>query len=144
MLRDAETALPPRDKRQAGWGVSGSNEQIPALPKHQLSPLCRAAPGRVVLPCGARGPPCRLTPAPFVPASSSVNISISAVQTLVRRGENITVMCTVSGNEILNFNWVYPGLEVSAGQGSCGRLPLFPRAYLGLARRTRPVGPVSP
>uniref|UniRef100_A0A7M4FYV5 Platelet-derived growth factor receptor beta n=2 Tax=Crocodylus porosus TaxID=8502 RepID=A0A7M4FYV5_CROPO len=46
-----------------------------------------------------------------IQSSSSVNISISAVQTLVRRGENITVMCTVSGNEILNFNWVYPRLE---------------------------------
>uniref|UniRef100_A0A8B9PPA6 Platelet-derived growth factor receptor beta n=1 Tax=Apteryx owenii TaxID=8824 RepID=A0A8B9PPA6_APTOW len=39
---------------------------------------------------------------------SSVNVSISAVQTMVRQGENITLMCTVSGNELVNFNWAYP------------------------------------
>ncbi|NWX83589.1 PGFRB factor, partial [Nothoprocta pentlandii] len=39
---------------------------------------------------------------------SSVNVSISAVQTVVRQGENITLMCTVSGNELVNFNWAYP------------------------------------
>uniref|UniRef100_A0A8D2PKT5 Platelet-derived growth factor receptor-like protein n=1 Tax=Zosterops lateralis melanops TaxID=1220523 RepID=A0A8D2PKT5_ZOSLA len=39
---------------------------------------------------------------------SSVNVSISAVQTMVRQGENVTVMCTVSGNELVNFNWDYP------------------------------------
>uniref|UniRef100_A0A8C8STV8 Platelet-derived growth factor receptor beta n=1 Tax=Pelusios castaneus TaxID=367368 RepID=A0A8C8STV8_9SAUR len=42
---------------------------------------------------------------------SSLNISISAVQTVVKRGENITVMCTVSGNEILDFEWFYPRRE---------------------------------
>uniref|UniRef100_A0A672TXA3 Platelet-derived growth factor receptor-like protein n=2 Tax=Strigops habroptila TaxID=2489341 RepID=A0A672TXA3_STRHB len=39
---------------------------------------------------------------------SSVNVSISAVQTIVRQGENVTLMCTVSGNELVNFNWDYP------------------------------------
>uniref|UniRef100_A0A8V0YR75 receptor protein-tyrosine kinase n=1 Tax=Gallus gallus TaxID=9031 RepID=A0A8V0YR75_CHICK len=39
---------------------------------------------------------------------SSVNVSISAVQTVVRQGENVTLMCTVSGNELVNFNWDYP------------------------------------
>ncbi|CAN8189945.1 unnamed protein product [Coccothraustes coccothraustes] len=39
---------------------------------------------------------------------SSVNVSISAVQTMVRQGENVTIMCTVSGNELVNFNWDYP------------------------------------
>lgn len=43
---------------------------------------------------------------------SSVNVSISAVQTMVRQGENITVMCTVSGNELVNFNWDYPRKQV--------------------------------
>lgn len=50
------------------------------------------------------------TPSPV----SSVNVSISAVQTIVRRGENITLMCTVSGNELVNFNWDYPRKQVSA------------------------------
>lgn len=45
---------------------------------------------------------------------SSVNVSISAVQTVVRQGENITLMCTVSGNELVNFNWDYPRKQVSA------------------------------
>lgn len=48
------------------------------------------------------------------PTVSSVNVSISAVQTMVRQGENVTVMCTVSGNELVNFNWDYPRKQVSA------------------------------
>lgn len=48
------------------------------------------------------------------PTVSSVNVSISAVQTVVRQGENITLMCTVSGNELVNFNWDYPRKQVSA------------------------------
>jgi len=43
-----------------------------------------------------------------------VNVSISAVQTVVRQGENVTLMCTVSGNELVNFNWDYPRKQVSA------------------------------
>uniref|UniRef100_A0A8D0GE82 Platelet-derived growth factor receptor beta n=1 Tax=Sphenodon punctatus TaxID=8508 RepID=A0A8D0GE82_SPHPU len=39
---------------------------------------------------------------------SSMNISISATQTVLRRGENITVMCTVRGIELVNFSWTYP------------------------------------
>uniref|UniRef100_A0A452GQ08 Platelet-derived growth factor receptor beta n=1 Tax=Gopherus agassizii TaxID=38772 RepID=A0A452GQ08_9SAUR len=42
---------------------------------------------------------------------SSLNVSISAVQAVVRRGENITVMCTVSGNEVVDFSWFYPRQE---------------------------------
>ncbi|XP_074865445.1 platelet-derived growth factor receptor beta isoform X2 [Carettochelys insculpta] len=42
---------------------------------------------------------------------SSLNVSISAVQTMVKRGENITVMCTVSGNEVVDFSWFYPRQE---------------------------------
>lgn len=33
---------------------------------------------------------------------------------MVRQGENVTVMCTVSGNELVNFNWDYPRKQVSA------------------------------
>lgn len=50
------------------------------------------------------------------PTVSSVNVSISAVQTMVRQGENVTVMCTVSGNELVSFNWDYPRKQVSAPQ----------------------------
>ncbi|EMP24693.1 Beta-type platelet-derived growth factor receptor [Chelonia mydas] len=42
---------------------------------------------------------------------SSLNVSISAVQTVVKQGENITVMCTVSGNEVVDFKWFYPRQE---------------------------------
>lgn len=43
-----------------------------------------------------------------------MNVSISAVQTVVRQGENVTLMCTVSGNELVNFNWDYPRKQVRA------------------------------
>ncbi|XP_075756655.1 platelet-derived growth factor receptor beta isoform X1 [Pelodiscus sinensis] len=42
---------------------------------------------------------------------SSLNVSIGAVQTMVKRGENITVMCTVSDNEVVDFSWSYPRKE---------------------------------
>uniref|UniRef100_A0A8C3S8T8 receptor protein-tyrosine kinase n=1 Tax=Chelydra serpentina TaxID=8475 RepID=A0A8C3S8T8_CHESE len=42
---------------------------------------------------------------------SSLNVSIRAVQTVVKRGEDITVMCTVSGNEVVDFSWFYPRQE---------------------------------
>lgn len=45
------------------------------------------------------------------PSVSSINISVSAVQTVVRQGENITVMCIVTGNEVVNFEWTYPRME---------------------------------
>uniref|UniRef100_A0A8C3S667 Platelet-derived growth factor receptor-like protein n=1 Tax=Chelydra serpentina TaxID=8475 RepID=A0A8C3S667_CHESE len=48
---------------------------------------------------------------------SSLNVSIRAVQTVVKRGEDITVMCTVSGNEVVDFSWFYPRQEVSAAAG---------------------------
>ncbi|XP_030067489.1 platelet-derived growth factor receptor beta [Microcaecilia unicolor] len=39
---------------------------------------------------------------------SSINLSISAVQTFVKQGENLTVICTSTGNEVVQFNWEYP------------------------------------
>lgn len=42
---------------------------------------------------------------------SSINVSVNAVQTVVRQGENITIMCIVTGNEVVNFEWTYPRLE---------------------------------
>nr|XP_033783151.1 platelet-derived growth factor receptor beta [Geotrypetes seraphini]XP_033783152.1 platelet-derived growth factor receptor beta [Geotrypetes seraphini]XP_033783153.1 platelet-derived growth factor receptor beta [Geotrypetes seraphini] len=39
---------------------------------------------------------------------SSINVSISAVQTLVKQGENLTVMCSSFGNEVVKFSWDYP------------------------------------
>lgn len=48
---------------------------------------------------------------------SSINVSVNAVQTVVRQGENITIMCIVTGNEVVNFEWTYPRMEVTLGQG---------------------------
>ncbi|XP_068958831.1 platelet-derived growth factor receptor beta [Petaurus breviceps papuanus] len=42
---------------------------------------------------------------------SSINVSVNAVQTVVRKGENITVLCIVKGNEMVNFDWTYPRME---------------------------------
>lgn len=42
---------------------------------------------------------------------SSINVSVNAVQTVVRQGENITIMCIVTGNEVVNFEWRYPRQE---------------------------------
>ncbi|XP_037657096.1 platelet-derived growth factor receptor beta isoform X2 [Choloepus didactylus] len=42
---------------------------------------------------------------------SSMNSSMDAVQTVVRQGENITVRCTVTGNELVDFRWTYPRKE---------------------------------
>ncbi|KAM5300489.1 platelet-derived growth factor receptor beta isoform 2-T2 [Ctenodactylus gundi] len=42
---------------------------------------------------------------------SSINVSLSAVQTVIRQGENITVTCIVTGNEVVNFEWTYPRME---------------------------------
>ncbi|XP_008563880.1 PREDICTED: platelet-derived growth factor receptor beta-like, partial [Galeopterus variegatus] len=40
-----------------------------------------------------------------------MNISVNAVQTVVRQGENITIMCIVIGNEVVKFEWTYPRME---------------------------------
>ncbi|XP_037364848.1 platelet-derived growth factor receptor beta isoform X3 [Talpa occidentalis] len=42
---------------------------------------------------------------------SSINVSVNAVQTVVRQGENITIMCIVTGNDVVNFEWTYPRKE---------------------------------
>ncbi|XP_046522112.1 platelet-derived growth factor receptor beta [Equus quagga] len=42
---------------------------------------------------------------------SSINVSVNAAQTVVRQGENITIMCIVTGNEVVNFEWTYPRME---------------------------------
>ncbi|XP_073932761.1 platelet-derived growth factor receptor beta isoform X3 [Castor canadensis] len=42
---------------------------------------------------------------------SSINVSMGAVQTVVRQGENITILCIVTGNEVVNFEWTYPRME---------------------------------
>nr|KAF6481446.1 platelet derived growth factor receptor beta [Molossus molossus] len=43
--------------------------------------------------------------------ASSINVSMNAVQTVVRQGENITITCIVTGNEVVNFDWTYPREE---------------------------------
>uniref|UniRef100_A0A8D0DUR3 receptor protein-tyrosine kinase n=1 Tax=Salvator merianae TaxID=96440 RepID=A0A8D0DUR3_SALMN len=49
-----------------------------------------------------------------VPSSptSLINISLSAVQTVVKKGENITVTCAVRDIELINYTWSYPGQKV--------------------------------
>lgn len=54
------------------------------------------------------------------PPVSSINVSVNAVQTVVRQGENITIMCIVTGNEVVNFEWTYPRMEVVLGWGVGG------------------------
>ncbi|XP_016066087.1 PREDICTED: platelet-derived growth factor receptor beta isoform X2 [Miniopterus natalensis] len=43
--------------------------------------------------------------------ASSINVSMNAAQTVVRQGENITITCIVTGNEVVNFEWTYPREE---------------------------------
>ncbi|XP_018410458.1 PREDICTED: platelet-derived growth factor receptor beta [Nanorana parkeri] len=40
---------------------------------------------------------------------SNINMDVTPVQSIVRIGNNITIICTVTDNEILNFTWEYPG-----------------------------------
>ncbi|XP_015679764.1 platelet-derived growth factor receptor beta [Protobothrops mucrosquamatus] len=44
--------------------------------------------------------------------TSLINISISAVQTILKQGENIIVTCTVRGIELIGYTWSYPGQMV--------------------------------
>ncbi|KAL7985813.1 hypothetical protein Chor_010979 [Crotalus horridus] len=44
--------------------------------------------------------------------TSLINISISAVQTILKQGENIIVTCTVRGIELIRYIWSYPGQMV--------------------------------
>lgn len=60
-----------------------------------------------------------------------MNVSISAVQTMVRQGENVTLMCTVSGNELVNFNWDYPRKQVHVAPLSHGHHPSVPQKSSG-------------
>ncbi|XP_078509707.1 platelet-derived growth factor receptor beta [Lissotriton helveticus] len=43
---------------------------------------------------------------------STFTASISASQTLVKQGDNFTVICAISGNELVHFSWEYPRMEV--------------------------------
>ncbi|XP_020662458.3 platelet-derived growth factor receptor beta [Pogona vitticeps] len=44
--------------------------------------------------------------------TSTINMSLSAVQTIAKQGENITVICAVRGIELINFTWSYPGQKM--------------------------------
>ncbi|XP_072001699.1 platelet-derived growth factor receptor beta [Engystomops pustulosus] len=46
-----------------------------------------------------------------VQVSPDLNMTVKASNSIVRKGENITVFCTVFDNEILNFTWYYPGIK---------------------------------
>ncbi|ETE63465.1 Platelet-derived growth factor receptor beta, partial [Ophiophagus hannah] len=49
-------------------------------------------------------------PVPF--PTSFINVSISAVQTVLKQGENIIVTCAVRGIELISYTWRYPGQMV--------------------------------
>nr|XP_060621419.1 platelet-derived growth factor receptor beta isoform X1 [Anolis sagrei ordinatus]XP_060621420.1 platelet-derived growth factor receptor beta isoform X1 [Anolis sagrei ordinatus] len=44
--------------------------------------------------------------------NSAINMSVSAMQTIVKRGENISLSCTVRGIQLVNYTWSYPGQKV--------------------------------
>nr|XP_008103040.1 PREDICTED: platelet-derived growth factor receptor beta [Anolis carolinensis] len=44
--------------------------------------------------------------------NSAINMSVSAVQTIVKRGENISLTCTVRGIQLVNYTWSYPGQKL--------------------------------
>ncbi|KAJ7316402.1 hypothetical protein JRQ81_002564 [Phrynocephalus forsythii] len=44
--------------------------------------------------------------------TSTINMSINAVQTVVKQGENISVTCAVRDIELINFTWSYPGQKI--------------------------------
>lgn len=48
---------------------------------------------------------------------SSINVSVNAVQTVVRQGESITIRCIVMGNDVVNFQWTYPRMKVMPVRG---------------------------
>lgn len=48
---------------------------------------------------------------------SSINVSVNAVQTVVRQGESINIKCIVMGNDVVNFQWTYPRMKVMLGKG---------------------------
>lgn len=69
-----------------------------------------------------------LTQSPPPTPVSSINVSVNAVQTVVRQGESITIKCIVMGNDVVNFQWTYPRMKVMLGEawkaGQTSRLPL--------------------
>ncbi|XP_075458182.1 platelet-derived growth factor receptor beta isoform X1 [Ascaphus truei] len=44
--------------------------------------------------------------------TSLINITMGAEQSLVKKGENITVTCTVMKNDLVSFSWDYPGKNI--------------------------------
>ncbi|XP_070595173.1 platelet-derived growth factor receptor beta [Erythrolamprus reginae] len=44
--------------------------------------------------------------------TSYINVSISAVQTVLKQGDNIVVTCAVKGIELIDYIWTYPGQMV--------------------------------
>nr|XP_028574104.1 platelet-derived growth factor receptor beta [Podarcis muralis]XP_028574105.1 platelet-derived growth factor receptor beta [Podarcis muralis]XP_028574107.1 platelet-derived growth factor receptor beta [Podarcis muralis] len=44
--------------------------------------------------------------------TSVINVTVSAVQTILKQGENISVTCAVRGIDLVNYTWSYPGQKV--------------------------------
>ncbi|KAM5170150.1 platelet-derived growth factor receptor beta [Mantella aurantiaca] len=54
---------------------------------------------------------------------STIIMDITPEQSTVRIGNNITITCTVTDNEILNFTWEYPGKKAGRNAVMENRLP---------------------
>ncbi|XP_062976928.1 platelet-derived growth factor receptor beta [Elgaria multicarinata webbii] len=61
--------------------------------------------------------------------TSHFNITISAVQTVVKRGENITVTCAVRGIELISYAWHYPAEKVGKKVQPLADIPPGARHY---------------
>ncbi|XP_066446483.1 platelet-derived growth factor receptor beta isoform X2 [Eleutherodactylus coqui] len=48
-----------------------------------------------------------------IPATDKLTVTVTASNSIVKKGENITVFCTVIGHEILDFKWHYPAIETN-------------------------------
>ncbi|XP_044137061.1 platelet-derived growth factor receptor beta [Bufo gargarizans] len=48
-----------------------------------------------------------------VGVTDELKVTVKASNSIVKKGENITVSCTVTENEIINFTWYYPGTKTN-------------------------------
>ncbi|XP_056372946.1 platelet-derived growth factor receptor beta [Hyla sarda] len=48
-----------------------------------------------------------------VEVTDHLNVTVKATNSIVKKGEDITILCTVIENEIIKFTWDYPGLKAN-------------------------------
>ncbi|XP_069619688.1 platelet-derived growth factor receptor beta [Ranitomeya imitator] len=46
-----------------------------------------------------------------IQVSDDLHLTVNASNSIVKKGENITIFCTVVENEIINFTWYFPGIQ---------------------------------